>query len=180
LRERREAAEAEGLTRFGGAEEAERTEEFRRIAREFPGSLREIEACTAAVLREKARAVEEEIARSSGGFAPGAASWWMAVVVDYHAALRECLAVKRWLSEHLARGAPVTPEDLRRFMAWHSDWPHRRGDLGTEAAGAFLERVRRPPSGRLHALVWRELQEKHGRGRKELELAVFGAPGPSA
>lgn len=179
LRSRREEAEAAGMKGFGRDEARARTAVFRRIARESPGSLRELDLSPASVLEAKARAVEAEmeaLRADPGRKSPVRA--WVAVVLDYHATLREALAVKLWLSERLPRGAAVTPELAAQFLEWHARHPHRHSAVGP-AGRAFLESHRRPPGGRLHALVWQALEERHHLPKRELERAVFGPIGES-
>jgi hypothetical protein len=174
LRSRREEVEAEGRAAFSGEESARRIAEFRRVARDFPGALRELDSLTAGALFQRAREVEEEIelaGHDSSRRAP--ARIWVAVTLDYHDALREALAVKMWLAQNLPAGKQVSGDLVSRFRGWFEDHPSRRseGPLGA----AFLARHRRPPGGRLHALVWSDLELRHGRGRRELERLIFGS-----
>ncbi len=174
LRERREEVESVGLMEFSREEAASRTEAFRRVAREFPGALRELDLTEAAVLRAKRREVEAEIEalrKEPQRRSPERA--WVVIVLDYHATLREALAVKLWLARRLPRGGAVTPELAAEFRRWHARLPHRHGVSG-EPDTTFLERHRRPPGGRLHGLVWEALERRHGLSRAELERAVFG------
>jgi hypothetical protein len=174
LRARREEAERAGMTEFGAGEAAERTTEFRRIAREFPGSLREIEISPSGILEAKAREVQEEIEEI--GHDPGRARprrEWIAIVLDYHATLREALAIKRWLAQHRRSDGLVTPDMAGEFVRWHGLSPLRHSAVGPDPQ-SFLEEYRRPPGGRLHSLVWRALEGRHGLRRLQLERAVFG------
>ena len=174
LRARREEAEAEGMSAFAPAEIEERTARFRRVAREFPGALRELDVTPAEILRVKARAVEEELqALRNAPRRESTRQDWMAIVIDYHATLREALAVKLWLAQRLPRGRSITPDLLEEFGRWHAAYPHRHG-LIDQADASFLEKHRRPPGGRLHALVWGALSARYGIPQKDLEAAVFG------
>lgn len=177
LRARREEAEAAGRTEFAAEEAAARLEVFRRVAEEFPGALRELEATGAAALRRKAEAVAaeiEEARRDPKRDRPARA--WIAVVLDHHAALREAIAAKRWLARRLPRGAPVTGAVVEAFEEWHRRWPHVCGALGPPGRD-LLDRIRRPPRGRIQDLVWRALEARHGRARRELEALVYGEAG---
>lgn len=91
LRARREELERAGASRFEEAEALERKRAFRRIAREFPGALRELDSLPASVLRERAEAVEA--ARS----APAGATIepWIPLALDFHAIVRALLAERR-------------------------------------------------------------------------------------
>lgn len=162
LRERREELEGRGERGFGDEEGKARRDEFRRIARRYPGALRELQASTAAGLRAKARAVEAEIA--AGRTEPERA--WIRVVLEFHAAVRDALVVKGWLARNVPREAAITPEVVAAFRAAH----------GGRADAALLEAHRHPPGGRLLALVWAALATRTGRPRAELERAVFGDP----
>jgi len=174
LRARREEAENSGDREFGRDEALSRTVEFRRIAREFPGALRELDVSPASLLQAKARALEAEIeAVRADPNRDRPLRSWVAIVLDYHATLREALAVKLWLAERLPRGARVTAELAAEFLDWHSRYPHHHSAVGA-AATDFLERHRRPPGGRIHSLVWRALAERHHADKQELERAVFG------
>jgi hypothetical protein len=174
LRLRREEAERGGLREFGRDEVALRTEELRRIAGEFPGSLREVDVSPASILHAKALAIEAEIeALRSDPLRDRPLRFWVAVVLDYHATLREALAVKAWLSARLPKGAQVTPVLAAEFHEWHTRYPHRHGVVAPEGSD-FLERHRRPPGGRIHSLIWRALSDRHHAERRVLERAVFG------
>lgn len=176
LRERREEAEAAGLTSFGAPEASERTAAFRRIAREYPGALRELETSPSRLLRLKAGMIRreiEELRRHPGRRATAPA--WMAIVDDYHRVLREALAVKLWLAGRLPRGSALNHEVIAEFRQWHQHLP-RRSRLEDGDYPAFIERHRRPRAGRLHSLVWDDLERLHGLSKSEIEQVVFGIP----
>ncbi|MBI3449109.1 MAG: hypothetical protein HY049_09360 [Acidobacteria bacterium] len=172
LREARERAEADGHREFGGPEIDRRTLEFRRIAKEFPGSLRELDGSGARRLRAKESAVREVVERSrstSGSPAPAA---WMSVVLDYHRLLRESLAIKAWLASRVPRGESVGAATVEEYL---EDRRARRLEpMSLLDAAAWLESHRRPPGGRLHNLVFRALEEAHGLTRHAIERAIFG------
>lgn len=176
LRERRE--EVKGLGRMGFEEEEGRARraEFRRVAQRFPGSLRELDTTPADVFREKLALVEAELAALDADPTRAAPSRrWIAVVLDFHATLREALAIKLWLARRVGRDGVVSDDVLREFLAWHAAWPHRRGALGPVDA-RFLERHHHPPRGRVLSLVWEALEARHHLSRAALERAVFGPP----
>jgi len=178
LRVRREEAEAAGLSGFPPAEIADRTLAFRDVAEEFPGSLRELEVQSGNALRAKAGELEAQIALLRGdprgpSSVRAPARSWMVIAVDYHATLRESLAVKFWLAQRLPRGRAITPAVFAEFENWHAAWPHRHGLLDP-ADAAFLEKHRRPPGGRIHNLVWGALSKRHGLTQTELETTLFG------
>lgn len=176
LKARREEMESAGATSFAEDEGRARTAAFRRIAREFPGSLRELEHATREDLEARLSAVRIEIAEI--GKAPRGAAprrGWVAVVIEYHDTLREALAVKMWLALNIATTARITEADLRRFRAWHRSHDARHTPT-TAFDRALLDRYRRPPDGRLHSIVWERLGGIFGLSRRELERCVFSPP----
>ncbi len=173
LRARREELEGSGRAGFSPEELPARREAFRLIAGEFPGALRELDTTTGEKLRARADAVEAELAALAADptlSAPAAA--WIRVVVDYHATLRELLAMKLWLARRIGRDGEVTNEVAADFDAWLATYPHRMSPRAHDLA--FLRALHHPPGGRLHPLVWAELAERHGLDREELEELVFG------
>ncbi len=178
LRGRRDDAEGSGWSGFPQDEAEARTRSFREIAREFPGSLRELEHSTFEQLEARRKEVAQEI-EDFGSLAAGAgpARIWVAVVLEYHATLREALAIKMWLARNLPSGASVTDGLLADFTRWHQVHPARHSP--TAAFGVkTLERYRRPPGGRLHAIVWEKLGEQFDLEPRELEQLVFRPPLP--
>jgi len=175
LRVRREEAEAAGLKAFPPGESAERAGEFKRIAERFPGALRELERTPSGILSMKARTVERELddlRRHPGKRRPS--RHWVAIVLDYHASLREALEAKSWLAANVQSGGKITAEVVRAFRSSRRE---EAAGSSAEAVGAeFLRRVQSPPAGRLQSLVWRELEERHGVGRRALQQAVYGVP----
>jgi hypothetical protein len=120
-----------------------------RLARDFPGALRELDALPFDViearLSELNRAVND----------PECATPWMHAQVEYHALARGALAAKRFLSEQpaidertaarfaeRARNADA-PEEL---LAWADD----------------LESIAHPPAGKITAAVFTKLAARLG------------------
>lgn len=179
LRRRREELAASGAVRFGSEEGAGRRRVFRRIARAFPGSLRELDACSAATLALRL----EEVERACAG-APVAP--WIPIAHDFHRVLREALLIKGWLARRLrgrGRGMP-TDGDLAAFARMVARLDRLRPaadrpDRPTTPAGwaELAERHLRPAEGSLLALVWRELEVRHGVGREAMERMLFGSRG---
>ncbi len=158
LRAAREDAAAAGQDRFEGEALAARGRAFREIARAFPGALRELEVTHTAMLRAKAARVEA--AASGEGLAP-----WIAVVWDFHAMLRELLALRRFL-----RADPGCSAEALR--AHHAGLPDA-GAMITDAAAARGD-PGRPPRGPLLALVWPALARRHGVDEAQARAMVFG------
>jgi hypothetical protein len=175
LRLRREELEKIGRRGFDEHEKAERLDTFRRVAREFPGALRELDATSATVLARKLRAIEDELAAFDADparEAPG--RFWVTIVLDYHTLLRDALADKLWLARRLGRTGVLGEQDLEEFLAWRAlradAWPWRTHTPGR----AYVDTLRRPPRGRIHILVWRELAAHHDVDPESLAVAVFG------
>ena len=120
--------------------------------------------CSADLLARKAQAVEAAIA---GGRVPR----WIEVVLDFHRALREALAVKLWLATRLGPRGAVTPELVAEWRAAHPQAP-------AAADAAFLERHLHPPEGRVMNLVWEAVGARHGLTPDEIRAAVFGEIAP--
>jgi hypothetical protein len=166
LRARREEVHALGRLAFDDAEGAERRDAFRRVAGEFPGALRELDTSSADVLRAKLAVVEGVIA---GRERPV----WIGVVIDFHATLREALAVKLWIARRIGRDGAIDEDVVAACKEWHDAWPHRHPESRAVDAKA-LAIHHHPPGGRILGVVWAELAERHGRPRAELERMVFG------
>ena len=164
LRADREAAEREGRVAFAPDAGPVRIAAFRAIATRFPGALRQLDVFDAAAL--EARRVGVAAARVDGGPLP----MWVAITLDYHALVREALAVKRWLGGDEAIG-PARVDALRR---WLGPRPERMTPLDAIDAAWVAEHAR-PPGGKLQALVWRRLEVEHGLSRAAVEALVFTA-----
>ncbi|AKU91002.1 hypothetical protein [Vulgatibacter incomptus] len=198
LRRRREDAVREGLQSFGPDEAAARKREFRRIARSFPGALRELDSLSAEVLERRAREVDEALERLCHGEAGCPDGSWIALAIDFHESVRECLATKRWLSARVPRGGGVSDDVVDAFLrrrerlcrlstaleARSTQGPPPAGQSpATGLTGSSIDRAEvsavltehwRPPGGRLLALVWTALEMRHGRPRADLEASLFG------
>jgi hypothetical protein len=92
---------------------------------------------------------------------------WIILVLDYHAALREALAVKRWLvaarrstandsAPHLDPEALLPP--LRRWLVDHP----QRFTPPDDIDSVYVQATLSPPQRRLSALVWERLAARHG------------------
>jgi hypothetical protein len=170
---RREQLEASGLNRFEPRESGARRRAFRNLARAFPGALRELESTPAQVLQARHEAVKESLHLQAGAALP----LWMEMAIAYHSELREALAIKRWLSRHVAREAALDAERLGAFRAWYARQPGRlraAEDFSLEALGRHL----RPPDGRLQTAVWELLEARFERPRAEIERLIFGSAWP--
>lgn len=124
---------------------------LRRLAREFPGALRELDALPMPALEDRARAVDEA-ARTSARL-----ERWIEWMMAYHESMRTVLAVR---SRLLSRRESPRPETF-----------------GTEPEfdAAFLAAVMKPPEGRLNVLVFGRLAERFGCSPQEIEARLFRA-----
>ena len=105
--ERERAAAAGGFEAEAGVA---RRRAFRELSRDFPGALRELEALSAAALRERAAAVDEELAAVRGGRTELGREW-IRVVLALHAELRLLLAAR----QAGARTGPLLDEVAARL-----------------------------------------------------------------
>lgn len=173
LRQRREEAEAQGLTGFDEEEGRARRRIFARLAREFPGALRELDTLSASRLRKRLEQIER-----AALFPAEAPPPWIPLILDYHRSLRQALSLKRWLARRIPAGRELDEQvveafrlRLRRLRRLGLSLPAAAYDEG--ALRPFLSLLRRPPGGRLLSLVWAELAERHGQAPARLEAQIF-------
>ena len=124
-------------------------ESMRTLAREFPGSLRELDVLPLRELDRRAAALEAA-ARD-----PALARPWMLWMARQHALLRAALRIKAH-----GRSQPMAPELLARLAS------EEGVDVG------FARSCARPPQGRLGALVLERLIEETGATAAELTAAL--------
>ena len=103
LRERREQAAA-AAEPFTPGELDERRRAFKRLAADFPGALRELDASDALTLADKLSAVQAEARTVADG--GSVTRRWVLVVIDFHSILAGLLRLKL----AVGRGDPVGPE----------------------------------------------------------------------
>ncbi len=115
---------------------------MRRLAEEFPGALRELDAAPLGELEERYAAVEVA-RRDAASTLP-----WMEAQLAYHALARGALKAKRLV---------VARERAAAGAARHAD-----GDPEVDAWGRDLASVAAPPRGRLSVLVFQRLAEQLG------------------
>jgi len=123
---------------------------LRSLAREFPGSLRELDTLGPAELARRAARVAE--AATAGA----ATEPWMSWIARYHALMRAALAIRR-AGGSAAEGA--------------SDC------AGVDTA--FVADVMAPPDGRLGIVVLRRLAHDFGVPAREIAAALFPLRRPS-
>ena len=171
LRRRREELEGQGVLRLEGDAALARRQQLRSLSRRFPGALRELETLSASAVAARLEDLAEELDRARRWPEVGAPERrWIRVVLDYHAALRDGLAIRRWLGAQPRQAGAPSPELVQRFRAWYV----REGVGAAEVDAAFLARYLAPPQGRLTELVWLELASRHGCSVSEVRLEVLG------
>ncbi len=177
LRARREQLEATGALAFEDGERDARRDDFRRVARAFPGALRELDVSPAALLAAKAAAVAAELeAARSTPVRVTAARAWITIVLDFHATWRELLAIKLWLARRRPAPEPIDDELVVLCRAWYETLPEADRRVGWPLDAASLDLLRRPPGGRVTPFVWKALTARHGLSHADVVHAIFGAP----
>lgn len=175
LRTSREEAEKRGARRFPPDVALERRRSFRRLAREFPGALRELERSPATLLAERAAAAGELAqALREGRAAPEAE--WLQPMADYHRSLRWALSLKRWIAKRQPRSRRLEPETLsafllrsRRLQGARAPFAQRLPSRPEEAAALLAELW----EGRLDRWLWNRLSEEYGQTVPALQALLF-------
>jgi hypothetical protein len=129
---------------------------FRKLAREFPGCLNELDTLLLEDL--DARAAARGRAAAGGPVEP-----WMAWLSDYHALLRAALALK----PRVARGPSLDDARAERLASEASV------EAGASIDAAFVRAVAAPPGGRLVALVFARLEQTYGTPAATIKHALF-------
>jgi hypothetical protein len=173
LRARREALQAGGAQRFDAREARSRRSAFRRVAKEFPGALRELDATPAEVLRAR-HAIAGEAHRATSAGEPYPLPLWLELADAYHRELREALAIKHWLARRLPRGGTVDESIQRAFRGWYARLAFRQREA-PELSAAELAHYLSPPGGRVQGVVWEHMEARFGRTHAELERLLFGS-----
>ncbi|MCA9627266.1 MAG: hypothetical protein KC766_06355 [Myxococcales bacterium] len=121
---------------------------LRELAKEFPGSLREIDVLSSERIQERVTALE------SGSEPPE----WAEVIHGYHVLMRVSLWLKTQLSSR--EDAPRLAEEVE----------HR---FQVICAPEWIGRVAKPPRGRLNDLVFEALTAQFGRSAADLRALIF-------
>lgn len=135
-------------------DEAPAREVLRALAEEFPGALRELDALSLDALRAR----RDDAARDEP-------PPWVAWMHAYHRLMRATLWVKR-----AQRGRDVSDELAREASA--------RADITLDAD--YLRAVRRPPHGRLGALVFQRLGAAYAVAPEAMWQVLFPHPRAAA
>jgi hypothetical protein len=120
--------------------------ELLALAREFPGSLRELDTVPLDEIDRRVQVLTE----AAQGVA--AAEAWMIWMCAYHSTMRAALFVKARLARF-----PALSDDLSRALAEKA-----AAHLGQPIDEAFVRAVASPPRGRLNALVFDRLAQEFG------------------
>jgi hypothetical protein len=128
---------------------------LRRLAAEFPGALRELDALPTAELEARAGAVAVA-SRSASRLEP-----WMEWMIAYHETMRTALAVRRHL---FGKRDAKTTELAAAAAAFTADC-----DVD------FVAAVMNPPKGRLNVLVFARLAARFGCSPETFEQRLFRA-----
>lgn len=121
---------------------------MRALAKKFPGALREIDELSLEIIQKRIDALENPEAEPKK---------WMIAMMRFHQAMREVLAIKRVIGRR-----KVTPALRRAALraAPSSQWD--------------LERVARPPAGRLTDVVFEHVAAQMGITPGAARRLVFG------
>lgn len=143
---------------------AEQRSELRRYAKEFPGSLRELE-------RLPTEAIEHRLAALQRTLDGGAEERWMPWAHGYHALMRAALHLRR------RRGQQSSPTDSTELCA-NPEVLAAGEAVGRPLGPEFVTLVFAPPHGRLMAAIFAELGTLFGESSKTIWDALFPtAPG---
>jgi hypothetical protein len=134
--------------------------ELRSLARQFPGSLRELDRLPLETIEARLHALARVV--ESGGEPES----WMGLQVSYHGYMRATLRIKRWAlhwpdepaAALLALGARYVPAE---------DEP-----AADFFAAEVIQTIRKPPSGRLNPFVLDEVARLHGTTTEEVAAAL--------
>lgn len=134
---------------------------LQRLARDFPGVLRELDRLPLDEIERRLSAVDEAIRADTS-------EPWMEWVISYHALMRAALFIKPKVSRQ-----PLTSsqsEALAREASTHAR---------IEIDAAFVDAIVRPKGGRISQVVLDELVARFGASRRLIEDIVI-APRPKS
>ena len=79
-------------------------------------------------------------------------------------------------AEHVLPPLMFTDEDVEACRRWYDTLPADFRRVGWPLDADSLDRLRRPPGGRVTPYVWRRLCERHGLPEAGIVQATFGVP----
>jgi hypothetical protein len=129
--------------------EAPPTAELRSLARQFPGSLRELDRVPLEMLAARLRALEAVLS----GKAP--IEPWMQMQASYHGYMRATLRIKRWSRQWPSEPAAALVLLAAKYVSADDEPPLSFFDA------ELLARIRKPPGGRLNPLVLEAVARLH-------------------
>ncbi len=131
---------------------------FKALAREMPGSLRELDVLPMEIVIARVEALERVLAMG----AAGEPEPWMRWVSDYHAIFREALRIKAIVS---GRGLDDAASSALAERA-------SRG-AGAPIDEAFVRAIASPPNGRLQPIVLAFVASIHGVSADVIARTIF-------
>jgi hypothetical protein len=129
---------------------------LQRLAREFPGALRELDVLPLDEIDRRADAL-------SAAAESGEILAWMEWLHEYHGRLRIALSVKRQLAGRRAVDAGIAQQLAESLTAEH----------GCSCDAAFVQAVLRPPQGRINVLVFQALEARFGEPQTVITRTLF-------
>ncbi|HKP61218.1 MAG TPA: hypothetical protein VJV78_31025 [Polyangiales bacterium] len=136
-------------------------DELRSLARQFPGSLRELDRLPLPLIEARLRELEQVLAE---GREP---TQWMRLQVSYHGFMRATLRIKRW-----SRAWPEEQEAAQAELAARYVPAPDEPALGFFDA-EVLELIRNPPAGRLNPFVLAAVARVHGTTAEDVGKALL-------
>jgi hypothetical protein len=125
---------------------------MRALAKRFPGALREIDELPLEIIQSRIATLRES--DSSPEKQP---EKWVLAMLRFHVAMSDVLAIKRILGRR-----EITPALRAAAERVSSAWD--------------LDRIARPPAGKLTALVFEHIAKSMGIDAEEARELVFGKP----
>lgn len=138
-------------------------EELRRLARDYPGSLRELDRLPLESIEARMAALEAVLALAREP------EVWMSLQVSYHGFMRATLRIKRW-----SRAWPDEPDVVERELRARYVPAPDEPDLAFFDA-RVLASIRKPEQGRLNPLVLAAVARHHGTTADEVARALLAS-----
>ena len=169
LRRAREALEQRGILALEGEAKRQRREAQRRLARQFPGVLRELEILNSEAIESRLA----DIRSAMTGESSEGCLWWARVVQDYHGIWREALSLKAWLRKRRTdESAERRLEEVRTWL----DRLHERWSKPEELDEGWLLDYVKPKDGKLGRVLWARIEQRNGLNPGCAEGLFFEGP----
>lgn len=138
--------------------------ELRSLARQFPGSLRELDRLSIETLETRLAALRRVLADASDP------EPWMCLQASYHGYMRATLRIKRW-----SRAWPDEP--AAALLAFTARYVPAADEPGLACFDAeLLAKIRKPPEGRLNPLVYEAVARIHETTAEVVAEALCSQP----